>query len=78
MARCLVLGADGFLGSHLSMSLIKNHTVIGYDKFNHGRILDCDIEKIEGNFSDPYRLKKALEGVDYVFNFISSSNPAKS
>lgn len=78
MAKCLVLGADGFLGSHLSMSLIKNHTVVGYDKFNHGRTLDCDIEKIEGNFSDSYRLKKALEGVDYVFNFISSSNPAKS
>lgn len=79
MANCLVLGADGFLGSHLTMSLLKNHNVSVLDKFRHGRLLkNLPIEKFEGDYTNSVFLKKALEGQEYVFNFVSSSSPAAS
>ena len=79
MANCLVLGADGFLGSHLCTQLLKDHSVAGLDKFRHGRLSKhLPIEKFEGDFSNQTFLKKALEGKDYVFNFVSSSSPAES
>lgn len=79
MANVLVLGADGFLGSHLTMSLLKKHNVSVLDKFRHGRLsTHLEIEKFEGDYTNIPFLKKALEGKEYVFNFVSSSSPAAS
>lgn len=83
MSRCLVLGADGFIGSHLSERLVKEgFRVRCFDLFKdnpkHTKNLESIKEKIEiigSDFLDKDDLDKALEGIDYVFHFISFSTP---
>ena len=81
MAKCLVLGANGFIGSHLVDSLIgAGHTVRAF-----GRVSDVEhpnfnksnnIEIFAGDFLNRDDLDKALNGIDYVFHFISTTTPA--
>ncbi|HSX06265.1 MAG TPA: NAD-dependent epimerase/dehydratase family protein [Candidatus Saccharimonadia bacterium] len=79
MAKCLVLGANGFIGSHLVDSLIeKGHSIRAFDRFGDSRrrFNDHDhIEVVDGNFLNRDDLKNALNGVEYVFHFISTTTP---
>jgi dTDP-glucose 4,6-dehydratase len=79
MARILVTGAAGFLGSHLSDRLLgEGHTVIGVDNLLTGSLANIDHLKNDRRFTfemrdichpfDPGR-------VDYVFNFASPASP---
>lgn len=80
MARCLVLGANGFIGSHLVDSLAdQGHFVRCFDRYksninftNHDH---HDIEIFRGDFLNRDSLGKALEDIEYVFHFISTTNP---
>lgn len=84
MLKCLILGGDGFLGSHLVDDLLKR----GYDVRVFGRIknnktknlqhVKKDIEIISGDFANVQDVKKALKKIDYVFHLISASTPASS
>lgn len=82
--KCLVLGGDGFLGSHLVDDLLQqgfNVRVFGRFKKNKLKNLNHVIKNIEifsGDFLYTSDLKKALLNIDYVFHFISSSNPAST
>lgn len=83
MARCLVLGGNGFLGSHIAERLIQdNHIVRVFDTFSHGmQNLDSfrnQIEIFKGNFLHEPDLLAALEDIDIVFHYISTTNSVTS
>jgi len=75
----LVTGADGFIGSHLTESLVRQgfkvRAFVMYNSFNSWGWLDkCD-EDVKGNFEvisgdirDPHGVKRAMSGSDAVLH----------
>lgn len=82
MANCLVLGANGFIGSHLVDRLVVGgHKVRAFDRFSDNKYAfesKDDVEIVSGNFLNRADLQNAVDGIDYVFHFISTTNPATS
>lgn len=79
MKKVLITGADGFIGSHLTESLLaKGYNVrafVYYNSFNNWGWLDTlpkeKLEKIEifcGDIRDPNGVKEAMKGIDMVFH----------
>lgn len=79
MKKVLVTGADGFIGSHLTESLLgKGYEVRAftmYNSFNTWGWLDVlpkyeldQIEIFSGDVRDPNGVREALKGVDGVFH----------
>ncbi len=79
MKKVLVTGADGFIGSHLTESLLqKGYDVKAftmYNSFNTWGWLDTlpkdeldQIEIFSGDVRDPNGVREALKGVDGVFH----------
>lgn len=79
MARILVTGAAGFLGSHLTDRLLgEGHTVLGVDNLSTGNLANIQHLNNEPRFNlemrdicDPFDPGR----VDYVFNFASPASP---
>lgn len=82
MKSCLITGADGFIGSHLTEALVR----VGYDvkafvlynSFNSWGWLDhCSpnvknkFEVFAGDIRDPYGVKQAMKGCDVVLHLAS-------
>lgn len=74
MARILITGGGGFIGSHLARAaLARGHEAVVIDDFSTGRrsnladIAD-DIRLVEGSILERGDLDAALEGVDYVLH----------
>lgn len=81
----LILGADGFLGSNLAKSLLKDekYKIRAFDLFKDGTNrnlagFEKQLEIFPGNFLNRADLKKALEGIDFVFHYISLTTPGSS
>ena len=74
MAKCLVTGGAGFIGSNLVDALVaQNDRVRVFDNLSTGKKenlahLDSKIEFVLGDLRDREALKKACEGIDYVFH----------
>lgn len=79
MKKVLVTGADGFIGSHLTESLLeKGYDVKAftmYNSFNTWGWLDTlpkdkldQIEIFSGDVRDPNGVREAMKGVDAVFH----------
>lgn len=79
MKKVLVTGADGFIGSHLTESLLeKGYDVkafVYYNSFNNWGWLDTfpkeklnQIEIFAGDVRDPNGVREAMKGVDAVFH----------
>jgi NAD dependent epimerase/dehydratase len=77
--KVLVTGAGGFIGSHLVESLLeKGANVRAFVKYNSrsdwGMLSDLpeeaqkSIEVIAGDIRDPFFVRKAVQGCDYVFH----------
>ena len=74
--KCLVTGADGFIGSHLTeMLLEQNHAVKAlsyYNSFNYWGWLENishpDLEVITGDIRDPHFCKQITKDVDIIFH----------
>jgi len=83
MTTCLVLGGNGFIGSHIVDMLVENdYNVKVFDHFKSGinnlkNVLN-KIQIIKGDFLDANQLKVALRDVDYVFHYIWMSIPQTS
>jgi nucleoside-diphosphate-sugar epimerase len=74
MARYLVTGCAGFLGSWISQALVeRGEAVRGFDNFETGRrqnladILDR-MEFVEGDLRNADAIARACEGVDYILH----------
>ena len=79
MKKVLVTGADGFIGSHLTESLLeKGYDVKAfsyYNSFNTWGWLDSlpkeklnQIEIFTGDIRDPNGVRTAMKGTDAVFH----------
>lgn len=79
MKKVLVTGADGFIGSHLTESLLeKGYEVKAfayYNSFNTWGWLDTlpagelkEIEVFTGDIRDPNGVREAMKGMDAVFH----------
>lgn len=75
--RCLVTGADGFIGSHLVEMLVARgyrvRALAQYNSFNHWGWLEglpCldEIEVVVGDVRDPHFCRQLVKGVDVVFH----------
>jgi NAD dependent epimerase/dehydratase len=78
-ASILVTGADGFIGSHLTESLVRNgfkvRAFVHYNSFSSWGLLEHCADDIKGHFEvfpgdirDPHGVKKAMEGCDSVLH----------
>ncbi len=74
MARCLVTGGCGFIGSHIVRGLLDaGHKVRVLDNLCTGKRENLDevldrIELIEGDINDAIAVKEAISGVERVFH----------
>lgn len=78
--RVLVLGGNGFIGSHIvDELLLAGHEVSIFDRsLKIGQSPIPSVEYFYGNFSDGTRLADSLHGVDVVVHSISSTTPSTS
>src|SRR5438270_6907987 len=80
MSKCLVLGANGFIGSHLVDSLVKQgYTIRAFDRFGDRptNFLSSDnVETYTGDFLNRADLADALKDTDFVFHLVSTTTPA--
>jgi UDP-glucose 4-epimerase len=80
MAKCLVLGANGFIGSHLVDALVMaGHDIRAFDRLGDSKPRFLQSQKIElfkADFLNRDDLERAVQGIDYVFHFISTTTPA--
>ena len=78
-AACLVLGAGGFIGTHLCRGLSRRGAQVhgfgrrqGYPEALQG------IHWTTGDFSDRAALARAVEGAEFVFHLLGGSTPESS
>ena len=74
MAKYLVTGGAGFIGSHIAEALVKRgDSVRVLDNLLTGRMENLagfirGVEFVEGDIRDPDTCRKAVEGVEYVLH----------
>lgn len=79
--RCLVVGANGFLGSHLVDGLAQNgYRVVAFDRYSSAPKFaeHQSVEILKGDILSEPDLISTLEGVDYVFYSFSATTPFTS
>lgn len=78
--KYLVLGGNGFIGSHLVKALCKDgHFVRVFDRSTSGsELVSENIEHITGDFTDRFAIAEALAGIDVVYHLISTTVPSTS
>lgn len=76
----LVLGGNGFIGSHLVDRLLsEGHRVRVFDKYDERyRKPLAGVEYLSGDFGNRGLLADALAGIDVVFHLISTTLPKTS
>jgi UDP-glucose 4-epimerase len=80
MAKCLVTGGAGFIGSHLTELLLsQGHVVVVLDNLSTGRAHNLDavkhnsrLEIRNGSITDPVALSEAVHGVDMIFHLAAA------
>ena len=76
--KCIVFGGSGFIGAHLTESLLAyGHEVTVFTR-SKPRNVDSRINYIYGDFMNSSEIDGALVGQDYVFHLVSLTNPAVS
>lgn len=78
MARYVVIGGNGFIGSHIVDELAKRGESVGaFDRFGGGRkAFDADVESIVGDFLNSADLRGAITNADVVVHCLSTTTPA--
>lgn len=82
--KILVLGGDGFIGSHfVDQAVALGHKVTVFDRFPYNVSKNLEhqrthIQIIAGEFANRDQMAHALEGQDIVYHFICCTNPATS
>src|ERR1700739_1896802 len=81
MARFLVTGGAGFIGSHLVQALLdEGHAVRVLDDLSNGhrKNLPQHVELTEADVTDPAAVESALDGVDGWFHLAAIASVARS
>lgn len=88
MARYLVTGCAGFIGSHLTEKLVETFAangdaIRGLDNFETGKVENLStfrdrIEFIECDLRDAEATAQACEGVDYIFHVAARPSVPRS
>ncbi len=74
MARYLITGIAGFIGSSLAHELVlQGHQVQGIDNLVTGRLenlesIRSDVRLYQGDIQDPHLLREACDGVDIILH----------
>lgn len=85
MSKITVLGANGFIGKNLVKSLAASNddTIVAFDRFSsyqheasHPFNQYGNVSILPGDFFSKTDVSNAVEGSDYVFHLISTTNPA--
>ena len=79
MAKTVVIGANGFIGSHLVDSLAAaGHSVTAFDRFSSQTptFAAQGVRVLQGEFLSRADLEGAVDGQAYVFHFLSTTSPA--
>lgn len=80
MAKCLVTGGSGFIGSHLTELLLsQGHSVVVLDNLSTGRTENLDqvrdhnrLEVRTASITDPVALSEAVHGVEIIFHLAAA------
>ena len=80
MAKCLVTGGAGFIGSHLTELLLsQGHVVVVLDNLSTGRESNLDairhnsrLEIRNASITDPVALSEAVHGVDAIYHMAAA------
>lgn len=77
MARCLVIGGNGFLGSHVVDELVVGgHEVTVFDRFSSPpTFISSSVRRVRGDYLDTEALRSALEGQELLFHLLSTTTP---
>lgn len=78
MVNSVVIGGNGFIGSHLVDALAnQGHSVTAFDRFSSGsrQFVSKNVRVMSGDFLNISDLKSAVEGQDNVFHFLSTTTP---
>jgi UDP-glucose 4-epimerase len=77
--KILVLGGNGFIGSHITDRLVgAGHELVVYGRIKDEATINPDAHYIHGDFSDSVKLSKAITNSDVVVHAISSTVPSTS
>jgi UDP-glucose 4-epimerase len=79
VSKAVVIGANGFIGSHLVESLkSRGLSVRAFDRFSSGgpTFDSSDVDIVQGEFLSRADLESAVSGQDFVFHFLSTTTPA--
>ncbi|MFD2514238.1 NAD-dependent epimerase/dehydratase family protein [Pontibacter locisalis] len=72
----LILGGNGFIGSHLTEALRTEHNVTVFDRSPNRFVQECEgVEYIYGDFNNASELKRCLKGKDIVYHLLSTTVP---
>lgn len=81
MARYLITGGAGFIGSHLADALSRaGHAICILDDLSTGSVanLPDGIEFVEGDIVDPAALRRAFHGIDGCFHLAAIASVERS
>jgi UDP-glucose 4-epimerase len=79
VARCLVIGGNGFIGSHVVDSLVaRGHQVTVFDRPRRAarQFAAHGVETVTGDFLNAADVRASLEGQEVVLHFLSTTDPA--
>lgn len=79
MAKTVVIGANGFIGSHLVEALQRaGHEVSAFDRFSGSEptFRTDGVRVIRGEFLSRSDLDEAVRGQDFVLHLLSTTSPA--
>jgi len=78
--RCLIVGGNGFMGTHLVDRLLKSEeSVRVYDRSpNRFRAMPKGAEYVEGELGNHGLIREAVEGVEVVYHLVSTTLPKTS